>query len=385
MKLRLQIFMKSIAFPRFILFLVVGQLQLAQAQNSTAIHARPITQLPSVVAECSGISFAAPNRLWSHNDAGNTNQLFCFDTTGVLLRTLLIANASNIDWEDLAVDDQGRIYVNDAGNNQNDRRDLKIYRIPNPEIIPEDVTNAEVINFMFEDQTAFPPPANERNFDIEAMVWKNDSLFLFTKNRSNPQTGLCKMYSLPAAPGFYAAKLRGSVFLGATNQEARVTSADIHPQTGELLLLTSTKIVSFRNYPGTDFFDGDMNEHHFIHSMGQIEALAYGNDNTIFLAEEGSGQNAGWLYEVIWDSVSAVDESPFSGISVFPNPFVNRLFFENPKGQFLHAEIFDVHGNVISRKTIQSGQMDTSDLPGGIYVLRITSKNRYFATKILKH
>jgi hypothetical protein len=264
---------KNLILSLFILLLVVNQISPSHAQSASVIDARPMAQLPSALSESSGLAIAGPNKLWSHNDAGNTNQLFCFDTAGILQRNLLIANASNVDWEDLAVDDQGSIYINDAGNNLNNRQDLKIYRIPNPETIAGDVTNAEVISFMFEDQYAFPPPAPERNFDIEAMVWKNDSLYLFTKNRSNPQSGLCKMYSLPAAPGFYVAKVRGSVFLGATNQETRVTSADLHPHTGELLLLTSTKIVSFTNYPGNDFFTGEMKEHYFANEMGKLKPL----------------------------------------------------------------------------------------------------------------
>jgi hypothetical protein len=264
------------------------------------INARPVTQLPPALVESSGISVRNPNRIWSHNDSGNTNELFLFDTTGTLIRTLLISNATNVDWEDLAVDTQNRIYINDAGNNNNDRTDLRIYRIPDPQTIPGSSVNAAIINFSFEDQTQFPPPPANRNFDIEAMIWKSDSLFLFTKNRSNPQTGYSKMYKLPAQPGTHTAILFDSVYLGATNLEARVTAADINHQTGEVVLLTQTKIVSFVNYPGNRFFDGIKSESYFVSSMGQIEAISFTGDGRIFITEEGSGSNAGFLYEVMW-------------------------------------------------------------------------------------
>jgi hypothetical protein len=376
--------MKILNFSLFMLLLVVFQMQRCHAQSSSVVDARVVVQLPSVLSESSGMAVATPNRLWSHNDAGNTNQLFCFDTMGVLQRTLLIANATNVDWEDLAVDDQGSIYINDAGNNQNDRQDLKIYRIPNPETIPEDVTDAEIINFMFEDQYAFPPPAPERNFDIEAMIWKSDSLFLFTKNRSNPQSGICKMYSLPAVSGFYVAKLSGSVYLGASNQEARVTAADINFQTGELVLLTSTKIVSFTNYPGNDFFDGEMNEHYFTNEMGQIEAIAFVDNTRIFLTEEGSGQNTGRLYEVVWDSVNNVNEYGVAKFATFPNPFFDKLYLDNAAGETMNVKVFDVNGKIILQKTTANGELALDELPAGIYFLHISTKSNYFATKILK-
>ena len=264
------------------------------------ITARPVVQLPSVLTESSGMIVSNPNRIWSQNDSGNTNELFLFDTTGLLIRTLLISNATNVDWEDLASDNLNRVYINDAGNNNNDRTDLRIYRIPNPQTIPGNSVSAEIIHFSFEDQTQFPPPASNRNFDIEAIIWKSDSLFLFTKNRSNPQTGYCKMYKLPAQPGTHTALLIDSIYLGATNQEARVTSADINHQTGEVVLLTQTKIVSFVNYPGNRFFNGVVSENYFTASMGQIEAISFTGDNRLYITEEGSGSTAGFLYEVQW-------------------------------------------------------------------------------------
>jgi hypothetical protein len=262
------------------------------------IFARPVVQLPSILIESSGIYVSGPNRIWLHNDSGHANELFLFDTTGILLRTLLISNATNVDWEDLAVDDLNRVYINDAGNNNH--TDLRIYRIPDPETIICDQVTAEIINFVFEDQTQFPPPPSNLDFDIEAIVWKSDSLFLFTKNRSNPQTGFCKMYKPPALPGTHTAMLVDSIFLGEINNEARVTAADIHRQTGELVLLTQAKIVSFINYSGNRFFEGIMSEYYSTVSMGQIESISFTGDGRIFITEEGLRNTPGFLYDVEW-------------------------------------------------------------------------------------
>lgn len=348
------------------------------------ISARPIVRLPDVLIESSGIYVSNPNRIWSHNDSGNTNELFCFDTTGALLRTLLIANATNVDWEELAVDDQGRVYINDAGNNRNDRTDLVIYRIPNPETITEDQVNAQAINFIFEDQYQFPPPETNLNFDIEAMIWKNDSLFLFTKNRSSPQTGYCKMYSVPAHPGIYTARLIDSVYLGETNHEARVTAADYNPQTGELLLLTRTKIVSFTNFSGNRFFEGDMSEYYFDTQMGQIEALAFVDNTTLYITEEVGRRNDAYLYEVKWQELNTSTKFWRPDVRLFPNPFTSDLVIENPQSKNIQVDVWDIHGNLVMQKGVAERVIALDHLQPGVYVIVVNDRDDTTSFRVIK-
>ncbi len=239
------------------------------ASGQFVIEVKTIAVLPDQLDESSGLAITALNRLWSHNDAGNTNELYCFDTTGNLLRQLTIYNALNVDWEDMAMDTEKNIYISDAGNNSNDRQDLRIYRIPNPDLVEGDFVEAAIIDFHFEDQVAFPPPPNNHNFDIEGIVWIDGQLYLFTKNRSNPLSGYCKMYRLPASPGEHTAILVDSVYLGNTNDEARVTSAAYNASTGELALLTNKKVVVFTNYVSDRFFDGQMTTFNFSTPQGK--------------------------------------------------------------------------------------------------------------------
>lgn len=284
----------------FVWIFIPGEILHAQVIRDLTINLRPVVRLPDVIKESSGIVVTGPNEIWSHNDSGNPNKLFCFDTTGTLIRTLEISNVANIDWEDLTRDDDGNIYIDDAGNNDNDRTDLAIHVITNPGSIVGDETEAETIHFVFEDQTAFPPPSSNRNFDIEALVWHQDSLLLFTKNRSIPLNGFCKQYILPAQPGEYIARLVDSVYLGQTNDEARVTSAAVHFARDELILLTRTKLVSFTHYIGNEIFRGEMNVYPFEVPPGQAEAVDFvGPGNNVYITEEGSSGLGGYLYEVL--------------------------------------------------------------------------------------
>jgi len=348
------------------------------------IEARRLTQIPDAVSESSAIAVTTQNHIWSLNDAGNTNEIFCFDTTGNLLKEILITNATNIDWEDLTMDDQKRMYINDAGNNENDRKDLKIYRIPNPETIQGNVVQAEVIDFSLEDQVQFPPPGSNRNYDIEAIIWKNDSLYLFTKNRSEPQTGICKCYSLPAQPGNFTAKLVDAIFLGTTNKEARVTSADIDLNTGELLLLTETKIVSFTDYPANQFFDGDMTSYYFSNSVGQVEGVSFVENGNLYLTEEGPGKNGGYLYAVKWKNSSAVAETGFEKISLFPNPFKDKIIISLPPGLCVSLEVFDINGTIVFQNQDFDNHLNLEFLMPGIYFLQFVAGNQNCVRRVVK-
>ncbi len=281
----------------FVWIFIPSKLLHAQDSRDQTINLRPVVSLPDAIKESSGIVVTGPNEIWSHNDSGNPNKLYCFDTTGALIRALEISNIANIDWEDLTRDDEGNIYIDDAGNNDNDRTDLAIYIIANPGMIVGDETEAETIHFVFEDQNAFPPPVSNKNFDIEALVWHQDSLLLFTKNRSIPLNGYCKQYMLPAQPGQYIARLVDSVYLGSTNDDARVTSAAVHPDSHELILLTRTKLVSFTHYIGNAVFRGEKNVYPFTVLPGQAEAIDFNEPDRVYITEEGSGGLSGYLYE----------------------------------------------------------------------------------------
>lgn len=262
------------------------------------IHITPIVKLPSILHESSGLVTISTNRLWSHNDSGNSNELFLIDQTGSLIKTLTISNVQNIDWEDLAVDTQGRIYINDAGNNGNDRTDLAIYKIPNPENIEGNSVEAEIISFAFEDQTMFPPPANKRNFDIEGILWKDNNIYMFTKDRSTPLTGYTKQYVIPDTPGSHTAMLIDSFYVDNQNFPARITAADINHQTGEVVLLTRTRVLSFTNYTENKFFKGKVIDYQFATGIGQAEAIGFIDNDNLYITEEGTVSTPGFLYKV---------------------------------------------------------------------------------------
>ena len=266
---------------RLVFFFALVLPQYLAAQNVVLEYLAP---LPPVLAESSGLALTGPNTLWSHNDGG-APALIAFDTTGALLRTLNISNATNIDWEDLARDDFGNLYIGDFGNNANTRQNLRIYRIPNPNLIAGNTTTAAIIDFHFADQLAFPPPAAQWNYDVEAMIWHHDSLYLFTKNRTVPFDGYTRLYGLSALPGTRIATLLDSFYTGPGPKELWwITAADLRPDGKQLALLSSDKLWLFSCFEAPRFFSGSVRQLNF--GLSQKEALAYQGNGKLLITDE---------------------------------------------------------------------------------------------------
>lgn len=265
----------------------------AAAQN---LPLTTISSVPAAISETSGLVATAPNKLWSHNDSGGDPKLYCFDTTGTLLRTLVVKNAINSDWEEITSDGQGRFYIGDFGNNNNNRTNLRIYRIPPPDNVVGDSVVAEVIDFDYPDQAAFPPPDSLKKFDMEAMVALGDSLYLFSKNRTDPFDGFTRSYRLPQAPGSYTAELIDSFYCGQGSMiQYWVTAAALSPNGEHLVLLSSDKCWMFSCFSGSDFFGGSNVEIGF--SLSQKEAISWRDDQVAYITDElVSGVFGGKLY-----------------------------------------------------------------------------------------
>lgn len=129
---------------------------------------------------------------WVHNDSGNPPALYPVDAEGRLVALfrgarepghgIEILNASNVDWEDIALTD-GWLYVADLGNNGNARRDLGIYVVaePNPQAI-EKTRALAYIPIVYPEQQQFP--AAQWHFDADALFTDGHALFVITKHRS---------------------------------------------------------------------------------------------------------------------------------------------------------------------------------------------------------
>ncbi|MFN4146545.1 MAG: SdiA-regulated domain-containing protein [Runella sp.] len=236
-----------------------------------------IGQLPDALKETSGLALADKNdTFWTHNDSGNPSEIYKIATDGTLLETLPLPQIKNKDWEDLAKDPYGNLYLADVGNNNNRRRDLKIYKFN-----PQNPQNIETIAISYTDQKDFPPLPDQQNFDCEAVAWHQNQLYLFSKNRSKTNRYV-KLYAFPDQAGTYTAAPQDSVY-----SKAMATAADVSPDGKTLALLTYGKVLLFDISQGMNF---NKPTYCIKIGKGQAEALVFINNTDFVFTNESKGE-----------------------------------------------------------------------------------------------
>ena len=111
-------------------FILLGLLWWPIIGLSAEIDVQGVVKWGSEVNETSGLA-SDGSHIWTINDSGNPNRLYRFSLDGNALGSVLISNATNVDWESLG-HDENFLYVADTGNNLNMRRELSLIHIPSP-------------------------------------------------------------------------------------------------------------------------------------------------------------------------------------------------------------------------------------------------------------
>lgn len=254
-------------------------------------------KLPDSIPEASGL-YMHQDTCWWLNDSGGEASIYATNLTGDLLDSVAIPGAKNVDWEEMTSDDHGNLYLCDIGNNRNARQDLVIYKWQ------KGMKVAQQIKFRYPDQTAFPPPKHQHNFDAEACFWYRDSLYIFSKNRSGDGNYFSKLYVLSDQPGEYVANLKDSLSFG----DRVITGAAINPQGTQLALIAydyrpnkfwplKSSLFIIDDFEGRDFLSGTLIRQEIPPSrLGrQYETIDYHTDATLILASEASPVTAPFM------------------------------------------------------------------------------------------
>lgn len=197
------------------------------------VKVQRIGTLDARMLESSGLARASDSTFWTHPDSGLPSELYRSNMKGELL-DIVSMQVANIDWEDLAQDEEGSLYIGDFGNNRQVRRDLSVYKVQ-----AETMLVSDTIRFSFSDQIAFPPPQERRHYDLEAFFYRSDSLYLFTKSWALKSR--TKLYSLPAQSGDYTVEPQGELRL-----QSAITAADGAPDGSGFSLLGYGRLYLFQ-------------------------------------------------------------------------------------------------------------------------------------------
>lgn len=348
----------------------------AQAQTLTPVK---ICDLPADLAETSGLTTIGVNQFLSHSDSGNEPKVMVFDSLGIIKRKIKLYNATNVDWEDLTKDKNGNIYIGDFGNNNNDRNNLRIYIIPDPKTIAKDSTPAGILSFNYSDQKAFPPAAAYQNYDMEAFFWFNDSLYLFSKNRTTPYNGYTKCYQLPVRTGVLTAKLIDSFYTGnGTYLNYSVTGAAINSTGSKVVLLGYDKCWVFSGFSGRNFFKGKVTTYLF-NSLTQKEAVYFESDLKLMITQETSIFGNAGMFRVNLPLQTGIrkNESSQYEIEAYPNPVeetMQLLIRSKSQNLVLEVMLIDTSGKKVKTWELLSNRMHELDLrefASGTYFIKL--------------
>jgi hypothetical protein len=160
--------------------------------SSTNYTLSLVNNLSDVLQENSGL-IRVGNFLYTFNDSGSGAIIYELDTLGIVLRTITISGATNVDWEAIT-SNSTYVFIGDVGNNNGNRHDLCLYRFLKSDL-HLDTIQAEKLPFYWSDQTQFTSLPNANNYDCEAIVADADSITLYSKNWVDLNT---RRYRLPS-------------------------------------------------------------------------------------------------------------------------------------------------------------------------------------------
>lgn len=250
-------------------------------------------QYPKKINEVSGITYSN-NLIWSIQDSGNTNEIFGFDTSGKLIKQIEVKNIKNTDWEAITSDKEGNLYIGDFGNNDNERKDLAIYKLAST-----DFSNAtEKITFYYPEQIDFPAKKRDRLFDCEAFFYYQKAFYLFTKNRSKDFDGITLIYKISATEGHYPAKLIGKFKTCSNYNFCAITDAAISLDDKKIALLGHDQVWIIEQFSEDYFLLGSTISSYKMNHLSQKEGICFKDNQTLYIADERHKKTGGNLYEV---------------------------------------------------------------------------------------
>jgi len=339
------------------------------------------------------------NGYWTFNDHNDSCLYHIDSTSAYLMETFCINGLRNDDVEEISQDSL-YLYFGDVGNNSGNRQDLQILRISKVSILHQMVV-IDTIRFSYEDQTDFTPNPQATDFDCEAFIVTDDSIYIFTKEWVSTQTTI---YSIPKTPGIHIAHRRETYNVGGL-----VTGAAYIPDYhlvvlcgydyNSVNLLSSLHpfIVLLYDFQEDRFFSGNKRRLDFDFSTkAQIEAIATRNALDYYITnEQTSIPVMDYMIDIpptlqrldlreyllpylsqfgISDNPDVVPNLSEENFWIYPNPAIDNLNIECPL-EYLGAdyEIFNlagqkVAGGILNDKTISLGNRN---MPAGQYVLSV--------------
>lgn len=286
-------------------------------------NSSPITQSSGLAEDTN------PQFIWTHNDQGNSTTILykvlpaINDQAATIVKSVNILNTENLDWEDLAQDEAGNIYICQIGKNCNANSDplecptrfvFKIHKVSMASLNHPDSNDVTPTTYYFK----YPLTGYDINncdsddtvfVNSEAAVFKDNGIYMFSKNIWSKNTNNCGGWIEGYTYCFRIELAEGSTMenpIVATYHDKfnlkksssdiaakyQVTGADINSAGDNLALITYGRIWQFKDFEGDDFFSGiKINNDYSNNGSDTItrgyEGVTFVNDEDLILGVDG--------------------------------------------------------------------------------------------------
>jgi hypothetical protein len=229
--------------------------------------------------EVSGIVSGRKNAgvVYMHEDSGNRNVVFVFDTIGVFLGEIILVGVQNRDWEDIAIGPGPKpgvnyLYVGDIGDNRGGRPHLFIHRLEEPDfdINPESPFRLEITEF---ETIKYEYPDGARDAETLMIDMNTCDLIVITKREVNVH-----VYQLP-----YPQRTDGQnadIFFRGKLPFRTIVGGDISPNGNEMLIKDYGVVYHWTNV-----------------SENPIKALFENAPKSVAYLPEVQGESIGWTWK----------------------------------------------------------------------------------------
>lgn len=276
--------------------LSIGFLSLSEGAEFTLTEDKIQIQSPAIT-EASGLAISQQNEhfLWTLNDSGNPPELHLLNTDGADRGKLMVSNATNIDWEDIAsfaLDGKSYLLIADTGDNNATRKSCTVYILPEPQLPAhgQKLSGAVAAEWHID----FTYAGGPRDCESVAVDSVSKKIILISKRTRPPE-----VYELPLR----ASNDKGVVILtkiGETSVQAptgnflpfanQPTGLDISADRSLAAVVTYHGVFIFHRKPAESWAEAFAQKPTSLgpHNLPQAESVAFSKDGkSIYVTTEG--------------------------------------------------------------------------------------------------
>jgi hypothetical protein len=321
---------------------------------------------PQAVIGMSGAVWDAKSQaVWSLGDAGGSSGGAMIGRTDPVTGktdVVAIADARNTNWEAMTMDESGKIWIADVGDNTAKRSTITLYQID-----PADYKGSTTT--LLKQKKTITVAYADGPRDVEAAVVRNGRLFLIEKDATSGKARIAAVDVGPKGLEAQRAIDLGSIDFSATIDAngkpilPMITDAAIGPE-GELYLLDYSSILKVSNWTdkGSDRKIERVGKLPLQIASGQVETLIV-KDGELFIGTEIPGKSGGSIFVKV-DPKNLNNKGEFDGLfedttvivknaprDVQPRDFECRMLKRSPKQDQQIGESFVIKSQDRGTKT----------------------------------